>query len=108
MGWPVNTARRRYKKKSFPEETLFLTGLEFVAHTDLPAFDGIVVVVYVDIGAAVHNVGIPVIRNVVADTDGIRIGIIADADRGKALPTGCQGDLAAQADLVAIVMVVAV
>ena len=75
---------------------------ELIAHADLPAFDIVVVVIDIDAAAAVFYVGIPVRRNVVADTDFISIDVIADTDGRKALPAGCQGNLALEADLIAV------
>ena len=45
---------------------------------------------------------VPARRNIVADADFIRINVIADADRSKALQAVCKRQLAAETELITI------
>lgn len=79
-----------------------LSTLELIAHTDLPAADVVIVVVDIDAAAAIFEMSVPLRRNVVADADFVGIGVITDTDGRKALPAFSNGDLTADADLVAV------
>lgn len=90
-------------------ESLFRhTLLEFVSHTDLPAFDIIVIIIDIYIRTSIHDMGIPLRRNIIANTYRIGIDIIADANAGKSLPTVTNRNLSLQTSLYAIIVGIAI